>query len=303
MRELTRRDALASATALGTVAFAGCVADNDDDDDDSGTDNSTGSSGDGGETLELTDSNIETTETDCGHSDTVSVSVTDGDLVLTGVCPSSTPCYEAVLEDATLDDDVVSLAVDIEPDPPDGECVECTGEVSYEATLLFSESIEDPSVFEAVTVDHESGDEHTVVEDGSVVAGGDDADDSGGSSDGKSDTDDAIVEYSISSEALSGTGDVDEWEVDETDETVIIEGTFSTNTPCHEAVINGVDIVEEVLTVDIGARSTTAGDEVCIQPKGEVSYTAEITLATGITLEDVEVTHHGQGTDPESLGR
>lgn len=199
MKEISRRDALAGATALGAVALAGCVANNSDDDENenpestedpdpadntNNTDSSddpdsstetTGDSEDDGEqetagSLELLETGLTTTNAACGSGDLVEADTSDGAVTLEGKIPSSDPCHEAVLEDARLEDGALSVVVGVES--TDSGCAQCLGVVEYEGTLSFSQDLSDLSMFESFNVEHRgsSGETH-VIEEAGVVTG------------------------------------------------------------------------------------------------------------------------------------
>jgi len=215
MRELTRRDMLAGATALGAVALAGCVSENNGDDSpenqsenggaddpDNGeaepesTDNKDDTESENtedGETsdrsLELLDSSFSSAEGEQGRGDMVTADIADGDVVVTGTLPTPTPHYEAVLSEATLEGRDLRLVVDAERTMEEGQAgTQPLGVVDYEVTLAFSVDVDDLSVFDSFRVEHggRSQETHTVetagVATGAVAGRGED-EDNGGSGD------------------------------------------------------------------------------------------------------------------------
>ena len=207
MREFTRRDALAGATALGAVALAGCVSENNGDDDpenqsenggaddpdngeaesESTDNNDDAESGDAedGETsdrsLELLDTSFSSAEAEQGRGDMVTADIADGDVVVTGTLPTPTPHYEAVLSEATLEGRDLRLVVDAERTLEEGQAgTQPLGVVDYDLTLSFSVEVDDLSVFDSFSVEHggRSQETHTVeaagVATGAVAGRGED---------------------------------------------------------------------------------------------------------------------------------
>jgi hypothetical protein len=345
MRELTRRDALAGAAALGAVGLAGCVSENNDDNGDDGEDNpdntdnpenandpdSSSSEDNGGDDgsnpeaqqgseLELLDTELTTANTECGSGDMVEATITNGDLELAGKMPASNPCHDAVLDDATLEDGVLSVAVGVEDATSEDEgCVQCLGVVDYEGTLAFSEDLSDLSAFESVTVEHggTSGQTHTVRETGVVsgsVSGEDGRSDDRDDADGdESDADgdgleSAVLANSIATTDRSCTGNIppgdepervdadDRTEFSQTDNTVTVEGTLTASTPCHEAYTESVSYDGGVLSLVVGVESNLADDEYCTECLAEIQYEATVEVAEQTTVDDVSVTHIQAGS-------
>jgi hypothetical protein len=320
MRELTRRDALASATALGAVVVAGCVADNDGDEDDNGADNpdsepnassdpdtggDNGSEQDSPPELELLDTELTTADTTCGSGDMVEASTTDGDLTLEGKVPSSNPCYDAVLDGATLENDTLSVTVRLEEATDGGTCAQCLGVVDYEGTFSFSEDLTDLSRLESVTVDHggRSGETHTVREAG-VVSGQVSRGDDTSSDDGP---ESAVLANSIETVDRGCTsggapGDSpervdadDETEYSQSGSTVTVQGSVTAATPCHEAYVESVSYDSGQLSLVVGAESNLAPDEYCTECLAEIQYEATVEVAETADVADVSVAHINAG--------
>ncbi len=313
MRELSRRDALAGATALGTVVLAGCVSDGSDDDGSDTTENGTGNGGAGNgddndagngddngadEELELLDTAFESAEGSCSSptGDTASLEIEGTTLRINGTSPAPNPCHKCVLESATFENQSLSLAISVESTLEGNEaCIECVGEVSYEATCEFSDEI-DATAFDTVTVEHEDGETHTLVETGEVVeqSGNEDAD--GDSDDGSDDEESAsVLGYQIQSadhDSDTGSYEVNDsgMEYSQTGDTVTIDGWIVTRTPCYDPVIYDASFEDGELVVGVSARNT-AGDEACMQVISKLTYTAEVTLAAETELADVSVTY------------
>jgi hypothetical protein len=289
MRELTRRDALSGATALGAVALAGCVSDDDEENgnqSENGNESENGNQSDDGTsgTLSLSGTGIETTESSCasGEGDSATVGVDAGAVVVDGALTAPTPCHEAVIDSAELVENVLSVVVDVADTSGDEACPECVGAIAYEATADFSPDLSDLSELTDITVEHVGGTTYTL-DDGELVPG---SDESGGSETPLA----AVVSRSI--ETVEATcGGADEHEVTREDGTVTVDGTIPTSNPCHEAVLGSASVTDGTLSVEVGVRSTLAESEVCPSCLGEVTYRAEITLESGASVETVDVRH------------
>jgi len=311
MRELTRRDALAGATALGAVVIAGCVAEDDDGDPNETNSDPDDDNGDTGQdpdsALELVGSDITTTAADCGTGDTVEASVTDGDITLTGAVPASNPCHAAVLDETALEDSALSVVVGVEETTEEGEsCASCTGVVDYEATLEFSEDLEDLSPFESFTVEHggTSGEVHTIDEVDTAVGEtgsgpeGDSDDETGDEADDSSQG--GVADHSIATTGAECTNETpgddieridagEETEFTQTDNTVTVSGSLLAPNPCHEAYLEGVSYDDGVLSLVVGTE--WEGGEYCQECIGDIHYEATVSLDDGTVVDDVSVTH------------
>lgn len=296
MRELTRRDVLAGATALGAVAVAGCVADDDDSEDDDDPDTEDGDAGDELD-LELVDTGITTLSAECGDGDLVEATVEGSSLVLDGTVPSADPCHEAVLDGATLTDGDLAVEVGLEEDLADDEsCAQCTGVVEYEATLELSEEISDLSVFGSVTVEHggQSGETHRIEGAGTVAGTADRLD-------GTSDTGGIITHSIVTTDTgcTGGTGGDSPERVDASEETattqredtVTVEGAVVASNPCHEAVVESVSYDDGTVSLVVDTQSTLEADEFCTECLGEIEYEATVELTEDADVDDISVTH------------
>jgi hypothetical protein len=321
MRDLSRRDVLAGATALGAVALAGCVAENDDDetdDPDNTSDPDNAESSDNGDDtgsepesasepeLELLETELTTASADCGSGDLVEATVTDGDLTLEGKLPASNPCHEAALDRATLEDGALSVAVRAaETTGEDETCMSCLGVVEYEGTLSFSADLTDLSTFESVTVEHggTSGETHTIEEAG-VVNG--QVSRSGDRSEGESDggrVENTVLADSVVTTDRSCTGNIppsgdperveasDRTEFTQTGSTVTVQGSLTASTPCHEAYVESVNYNDGELSLVVGAESNLDPGELCTECLADIQYEATVELAEGVSVDGVSVTH------------
>jgi hypothetical protein len=137
MEDISRRRVLLGTAGVTTAAIAGCVSGGDD-----GTDDSSGNGTDDGETGEtgsVKRGSITRTGSDCAgqEPDTATVIVEENSYTIEGSLPSPTPCYEPELVDVGYTDGTLSLTVDIVADGS-SECVECEGQVDYDATVELS---------------------------------------------------------------------------------------------------------------------------------------------------------------------
>jgi len=180
---MKRRTVLSAVAAASGAALAGCFSQGDDGSNDgdgsadggSNTDASEDGSGsagsdDGGnasssgdgdcsdpcEPPSISDQSIRTTSTTCGSQDTseASMDIEDGDVVVEGTLSASTPCHDAVLAGATIENGQLQLTVDVRD--RDNVCVQCIGEIAYRTTITVS----DVSALDTVRVSHVGGEQH-----------------------------------------------------------------------------------------------------------------------------------------------
>jgi hypothetical protein len=335
MRDLTRRDVLAGTTALGAVALAGCVAndsdggDNNPEDGDNGNsdpenedpnegtenenpdegtnDPGTEDSDEGtNETLELVETRFTSGAVARSPNDRAEATITDGAVSISGAVPVSTPCHEAVLSDASLDEGRLSVAVDVEDTNEGQTCAQVISSVEYEVTLGFSQAITDLSPFSSVTVEHggQSGTVHTISETG-VVAGDGQTGRSGGSGDGDgTEAGATVLGHSIrtvETGCASGAGDkrqaVADTEFSRSDGVVTVSESLTASNPCHEAYIERVGYDDGTLLLTVGAEKALEEGQYCAQCLGEIQYEASVEVAPEAAVETVSVTHLGPDTD------
>ena len=320
MRELTRRGALAGATALGAVALAGCVSENDGTDDPENQSESSGGddpnnseaeaepeSGDSGEQdLELLDTTLSSAEAERGRGDMVSADVADSDVVVTGTLPTPTPHYEAVLSEATLDGRDLRLVVDAERTLDEEQAgTQPLGIVDYELTLNFSVEMDDLSIFDSFRVEHggRSQETHTIETAGvttGAVAGSDNEEDDSRSSDVAEQG--TVLASSIVTTNRGCTGGTrgnspdrvdasDEAELSQDGDTATIQGAVSASTPCHEAFLESVGYGAGTLQVVVGAESNLDRNEYCTECIADIEYEVTVELAEGTDVSNLSVTH------------
>jgi hypothetical protein len=98
------------------------------------------------------DYTVETTETGCTAEDIGTgrgelVSRTDGTVTVAGSVVTSNPCHEAVVESVSYVDGELTLAAGAESTLGPGElCVQCLGQISYEAVISVAEGVDVDSV-------------------------------------------------------------------------------------------------------------------------------------------------------------
>lgn len=113
------------ALAAGTVAVAGCVGEAapSGDDEDHRIDPPT-----------IGDDTIYTTGADCGTDEYATVEFGDTTVQIAGHITAPNPCHDAVLTAVELDGGRLVVVVDVTPTDQD-VCIECVGEIGYEATI------------------------------------------------------------------------------------------------------------------------------------------------------------------------
>ncbi|AGN00287.1 hypothetical protein L593_01670 [Salinarchaeum sp. Harcht-Bsk1] len=177
---MKRRTVLSTVAAASAAGVAGCLSRGDDGSDDSdGDSNSDATDGDSGsdvtndsgnvtnggsggcsdpcETPAIGEQSIETTSTTCDGQDTseASARVDDHDVVVQGTLSASTPCHDAVLTDASIENGQLRVTVDVTP--RDGVCAQCIAEISYRATI----GVTNVDAIDGVQVRHVGGQEHS----------------------------------------------------------------------------------------------------------------------------------------------
>jgi hypothetical protein len=281
MNRHTRRTVLFGAAGLATAGLAGCVSENGDDGDDGSDDDGSGNTGG------VENSSIANLGSDCAGSDPDTVTVVaDGQTyTIEGRLPANVPCYEAELVDVSVADGTLSLTVDIVETRTDDEgCVECEGQVDYEATVEVSET----TTVETVSVTHESGETHTVEQSAFV--------------DGQPE----IVSSSIETTQTGSRTDEhsEAVDLDIGDGTATITGTILTSTPHYEAVLENVAIERRQLQATIGTESTLGEDEAGTQELGFLDYELTIEVENIDSLAGANVQHpdtsHGFAWDENS---
>jgi len=295
MRELTRRDVLAGATALGAVAVAGCVADDDEPESEDG---------DAGDELDLVSVELTPVEPDEDAEtgrEVVEAAVENGDLVISGQFTLPTPQHEAVLVEDSFDDGALSLVVDAEDTSDEdtaGPQVTVPGE--YEIVATFNPVLSDVSDLRTVTVEHDTADggTHTVVEDGEAVAstkglGGETVEsdeEEDRTTEDRADVD-PVADYSIETLGENGEAGFDvEWH----DDSVVVTGGIEVNwRGRYEAAVEEIGVQDGVLSVSVGTEDTTDDDEVTQPTVGVLEYELVVNLANSAAVEDVDVRHAG----------
>ena len=167
MRELTRRDALSGVAALGVVALAGCVSEEEENgeddenggDEESGDDDGSEGADGGNEGAAILDTTYDTVGVDERSDDYDWAIITREDSAVTieGMIPASDPHHEAVVE-SEFEDGTLSVVVDVESTLDDDEAGTLPlGEIEYEARIDLGVSID---TVERVEVEHVGGETH-----------------------------------------------------------------------------------------------------------------------------------------------
>lgn len=163
MSERTRRSVLLGTATLTTAALAGCVSDGGDDDgadndSDDGADNDSDDGADNGGTdndqPDIVSSSIETLRTGSRteeHSEAVELDVGEDAVTITGTILTSTPHFEAVLEETAIEDGSLQVTIDTESTLDEDEAgTQELGFLDYEATV----EIENIDSLERAAVQH-----------------------------------------------------------------------------------------------------------------------------------------------------
>ncbi len=106
--------------------------------------------------VETTD--IETLSTDCGSTDEASATLTGPFVTIQGSTPAPDPCHVAELDEAKIDDGVLTVAIDRVPDEEAEVCMTCIAEVEYEATI----ELAGPPRIDEIQVAHRKGNDHVI---------------------------------------------------------------------------------------------------------------------------------------------
>ena len=134
---MRRRALLANATALGTVAVAGCLGDLTGDEtttEEMMTEATTTTAETTTPSLEVTDRSVETTATACGGENAGSIEFADDGATLEGSVQANTPCHEATFVGVRVLGDVLEVTVGTTPTDAES-CQECIGHVEYTANM------------------------------------------------------------------------------------------------------------------------------------------------------------------------
>lgn len=110
----------------------------------------------------LIETAIETVDTGCKRSDDdegIEV-VFDGEAItIKGARPASDPCHQAILEEASVTDDRLSITVGVESVLEEGEtCAQCIGVIEYEIIV----DMKGADMITAITVEHSGAGTHAV---------------------------------------------------------------------------------------------------------------------------------------------
>lgn len=126
---------------------------------------------------------------------------------------------------------------------------------------------------------------------GSAIPDDSDDGDADGSDLDPDDDLDGIQSVSASTRDTSCAGeDDDHVSATKTDSTIRLKGTLPASDPCHEAVVNETELVDETLQVVVDVDVVDA-DGPCAQCLGQVSYLVDVDVADGAAVSSVVVDH------------
>lgn len=270
MEQLTRRNALLGALSTGAAALAGCVSNGGDKEN-------TADNNDSSDEMTELDSSVERVGSDCAGTshDEARVFLADDTYVVQGTIISPTPCYEPVIDSQRFEDGTLSLTVDVTAEDDD-ICVECVGEILYDATV----SGPDPSEVTRVSVTHVDGETHeTPAEDipeGVPELMGVE-----------------ITDSESRPRDSEQSGSVEVGEIDDSAETgtLTITGAIPTENPHYEPVITEAGVRGGTLSVTVDVESTLEGDRMGTMPLGVVEYTASAEIEQPAAIDSVQVSH------------
>ncbi|WP_207586730.1 hypothetical protein [Halomontanus rarus] len=155
---MKRRLLLARVCSIaGFGALAGCIdgaGSTDGNGDENDTDDSwTTADDEDTATDPVADTTIETLEAKCGSTSEATIAADleaePGTATITGSVRAPNPCHEAVVAGTVVENGTLTATIGVESDGED-ICMECTGQVEYEATFTFGRR--PPTV---LAVDHE----------------------------------------------------------------------------------------------------------------------------------------------------
>jgi len=76
-------------------------------------------------------------------------------------------------------------------------------------------------------------------------------------------------------------------------DTVRVDGTLATPTPCHGAALAGTRLADDGSRLVVAVRTTDPASESCVQCLGAVPYEATVRFGAGLP-EEVRVEHDGE---------
>lgn len=286
---MKRRTLLRRTGALGALVLAGCTGDGND-----GTGQHTPTRDDasdpGGSPTPtptgptVTGTSIRTVRTDChsGDSETARVSVHTDERTVTvsGLLRTRDPCREAVLEAVHYDAGTETLRVDVSAERVGDGCVQCVGELEYEATVTFAGGV--PGT---VTVSHF----------GETVAGTGEGTPTETPAPGDTPTlaDATLTVTNVTEGTNEETADV-RFQTDA--DTVVLQGTLEGSDGCKTAALGTVEYDPEAdaLAVDVITRDREGtGERACTQALVYIEYEATVEFEGGLPTE-VTVSHDGR---------
>lgn len=221
----------------------------------------------------IVDRTIKTIDAECGTGDTAAIDRGDTVVSIEGKIPASTPCFAAVIEDATVEDGELLVTIGTKSTlDEDGVCIQCLGEVTYLAEI----ELTDATQLSAVTVTHEGAGTHSAASEQAIES--------------KPQLSGVTETVVTTTDARERSDDEDWATVEREDGRIDIEGVLPASHPHHRAVISGTTLENGVLEVTVDVRSTLQ-DEMGTLPLGEVAYEARVGLADDATVDEVLVNH------------
>jgi hypothetical protein len=282
MKEVTRRDALAGATALGAFALAGCVADENGD--------APAESGDDDESEDTTDNSGET-----GGDADVDASGEDGASGRTDSDRHSNEDSKDDDSDGHRGDETDSADSDEREDRDDDESDSADGNEREDRDDDESDSAEG-NEREDRDDDESDSAEGNEREDGKGNEredGSNDDRDGDRRPDGKEVVLNHTVETTDTGCTAKSLGTARKRDVSRADGVVTVEGTLVTSTPCHSVIVESVRYNSGDLALAVSVEPQPG---VCIECLGEITYEATVTLSEGVAVDTVSVTY--VETDP-----
>jgi len=271
MREVTRRDALAGATALGAVALAGCVADENEDAPAESGDDEPEHTGPGNS--QVTDAGVDDESED-----------TTGNGGETGGDGSVDTSGEDEANSRT-DSDRHSSG-----DSKDDDGDEHRGDETDSADSDEREDRDDDESNSAEGNEGEDGDsdESDSAEGNEREDGSDDDRDGDRRPDGKEVVLNHAVETTDTGCTAKSLGTARKRDVSRANGVVTVEGTLVTSTPCHNVVVESVRYNSGDLALAVSVEPQPG---VCIECLGEITYEATVTLSEGVAVDTVSVAY------------
>jgi hypothetical protein len=300
---MQRRQFLGAAAGLGAIAVAGCTGDTDGPADDSATPSPTPTDT---PTTSVVGTEVTTLASDCRSDDPAADIVFDtenGRLVVRGTMATSNPCHRAVLSDVRYDADADRLAVAVASEAESGGCMECLGQVSYEAVVRLSGAVPNEA-----TVSHDGQPiASAAYASDSASASPPNGEDGTGSRPAEDDTSTPFqgVELETRSFAVTGVENGQQRNAaavsfDPDADRVTVTGTIWGASGCATARLAGASYDRETDRLVVTVDTATEG-EACTDAIVEVGYEGTFGFSNGLPGE-VAVRHRDTGVTTAAYG-